>query len=470
MIDQLQSIVGPEAVLAGAGERLAYDADAYPLEHAPPLVTVLPSTAAQVADVVRLCAANGVPFAPRGAGTGLAGGALCAGGILIGLARMNRILEVDIRNRRLTAQAGAVNIALTKAVATDGYGYAPDPSSQGASTLGGNIANNAGGPHTLKYGVTANHVLQVEMVLPSGDIVQLGDKTEDANGYDLVGLAVGSEGTFGIVTQATVRLTRAPAAVQTLLAIFQSVDDATQCVSDIIAAGILPAALEMMDAIILQTVEDAFHFGFPRDAGAILIIEVDGLAAGLDAQAARVRALCATNNARDIRQAATPRERADLWAARKKAVGTLGRLAPSCVTQDCVIPRSQLPAVLRAISAIGVKYNLRIANVFHAGDGNLHPVVLFDERNPEDIRRVLGASRAILELCVGVGGTLTGEHGIGVEKRDFMPLLFSPETLRTMEDVRAVFNPSGLCNPGKVLPSAHGCAYELRPRPVPVSV
>ncbi|MDQ2799161.1 MAG: FAD-binding protein, partial [Armatimonadota bacterium] len=348
--------------------------------------------------------------------------------------------------------------------------YAPDPSSQGACTLGGNIANNAGGPHTLKYGVTANHVLSVEMVLPDGEVVVLGDKTEDTNGYDLLGLALGSEGTFGIVTQATVRLVRKPQAVRTLLAIFNTVDDATETVSAIVASGIVPAALEMMDGVILQTVEDAFHFGFPRDAGAILIIELDGLAAGLDAQAARVRALCDHSHAREIRQAETAKDRANLWAARKKAVGTLGRLAPSCVTQDCVIPRSKLPEVLRAIAAIGAKYSLRIANVFHAGDGNLHPATLFDERNPDEVRRVMAASHEILELCVGLGGTLTGEHGIGVEKRDYMPLLFPPETLQTMSDLRAVFNPQGLCNPDKVLPTAHGCAYDFRPRGGAVAV
>ena len=470
MLDALRKIVGDDGVLAEKGERAVYENDAYPLEKAAPLATVLPRTTEQVSEVVKICAAHGVSFAPRGAGTGLAGGTLCPGGVLIGVARMNKVLDIDLRNRRLTAQAGAVNVALTKAVAADGYLYAPDPSSQGASTLGGNIANNAGGPHTLKYGVTANHILAVELVLPTGEVVTLGDKTEDVNGYDLLGLALGSEGTFGIVTEATVRLTRTPQAVRTLLAIFDTVDDATQTVSSIVAAGVVPAALEMMDAVILKTVEDAFHFGFPRDAGAILIIELDGLTAGLDTQAARVQSLCKEGKAREVRAASTPQDRANLWAARKKAVGTLGRLAPSCVTQDCVIPRSKLPEVLRAIAEIGVRYNLRIANVFHAGDGNLHPVTLFDERSPDDVRRVMAASHAILELCLGVGGTLTGEHGIGVEKRDYMPLLFPPETLQTMEDVRSVFNPSGLCNPGKVLPSSHGCAYEIAPRTGMVAV
>ena len=470
ILQDLRRIVGDDGVLAAKGERAAYEGDAYPLERAQPLATVLPCTTEQVAAVVKVCAAHNIPFAPRGAGTGLAGGTLCPDGILIGLARMNRILDIDLRNRRLTAQAGAVNVELTKSVAGEGFLYAPDPSSQGASTLGGNIANNAGGPHTLKYGVTVNHVLAVELVLPDGEVVTLGDATEDTNGYDLLGLTVGSEGTFGIVTQATVRLTRKPQAVRTLLAIFGTIDDATRCVSDIVASGIVPAALEMMDGVILQTVEDAFHFGFPRDAGAILIIELDGLAAGLDSQVAHVRSMCERRQAREVRQAETPRDRANLWAARKKAVGTLGRLAPSCVTQDCVIPRSKLPETLRAIAEIGRRHELRIANVFHAGDGNLHPVTLFDERDPAQVERVMAASHEILELCIGLGGTLTGEHGIGVEKRDYMPLLFPPETLRTMADVRAVFNPAGLCNPGKVLPTAHGCAFEMRPRAGAVAV
>ena len=356
ILQELARVVGEDGVLAAKGERAVYENDAYPLDRAQPLATVLPRATEQVAGVVKVCAAHGVPFAPRGAGTGLAGGTLCADGILIGLARMNRILDIDLRNRRLTAQAGAVNVELTKAVAGDGFLYAPDPSSQGASTLGGNIANNAGGPHTLKLGVTVNHVLSVELVLPDGEVVTLGDATEDTNGYDLLGLTVGSEGTFGIVTQATVRLTRRPQAVRTLLAVFDTVDDATRCVSAIVASGIVPAALEMMDGLILQTVEDAFHFGFPRDAGAILIIELDGLAAGLDSQVAHVSALCERSRAREVRQAETPRDRANLWAARKKAVGTLGRLAPSCVTQDCVIPRSKLPETLRAIADIGRRH------------------------------------------------------------------------------------------------------------------
>lgn len=461
LIRAFVDLLGKEAVLASPSERITYQNDAYPLESAVPLCAVLPKTTAQVAAIVKLCRENGVTFAPRGAGTGLAGGALVPGGVLIGLARMNRVVEIDVRNRTLTAEAGAVNIMLSKAVAKYGLHYAPDPSSQGASTLGGNIANNAGGPHTLKYGVTANHLLAVEMVLPSGEIITLGDKTEDFTGYDLLGLVCGGEGTLGIVTRATVRLTPLPEDVRTLLAVFDTVDAATETVSAIIAEGITPAALEMMDATVIQTVEAAFHYGFPLDAGAVLIAELDGPSAGLDRATERVRECCQRGGAREVRTAKDALERAKLWAARKKAVGTLGRLAPSCVTQDGVIPRSTLPEVLRRIAKVGAKYNLRIANVFHAGDGNLHPIVLFDGRDRAEVNRVIEANREILDICLSVGGTLSGEHGIGLEKREYMPMLFPAATLDAMAAIRDVFNPEGLCNPGKVLPSGHGCGFEV---------
>ncbi|HEY3329333.1 MAG TPA: FAD-linked oxidase C-terminal domain-containing protein [Capsulimonadaceae bacterium] len=464
LIKSFIDLLGKEAVLSSPAERMTYQNDAFPLEAAIPLCTVLPTTTAEVSAIVKLCNSHGVPFAPRGAGTGLAGGVLVPGGVLIGLARMTRIIEIDLRNRTMTAEAGAVNVMLTKAVTRDGLHYAPDPSSQGASTLGGNIGNNAGGPHTLKYGVTVNHVLAVELVLPSGEIVTLGDKTEDFTGYDLVGLVCGGEGTLGIVTRATVRLTNVPEGVRTLLAVFDTVDAATETVSAIIAAGITPAALEMMDATVIRAVEAAFHYGFPLDAEAVLIIELDGVEAGLDEAAAQAYEICRATGAREVRSAKDALERAKLWAARKKAVGTLGRLAPSCVTQDGVIPRSTLPVVLRRIAAVGQKYGLRIANVFHAGDGNLHPVVLFDGRDRAEVSRVVEANREILEICLEVGGTLSGEHGIGVEKRDYMPMLFPPETLDAMKRVRDVFNPHGLCNPDKVLPASHGCSFEIAGR------
>jgi glycolate oxidase len=371
---------------------------------------------------------------------------------------MNRILSVDLPNRRLRAQAGAINTALTKAVARDGFLYAPDPSSQGACTLGGNIANNSGGPHTLKYGVTVNHILSVRTVLPDGQVVEMG--TDDW-GYDLTGVVTGCEGTLGIVTEATVKLVKATEAVRTLLAVCPTVDHATNLVSGIIGAGIVPAALEMIDGTILQAVEASYKLGLPLDADAVLLIEVDGPEAGIDRQAQRIAAICRDGGALSVSVAKDAEERAKLWMARKKSIGTIGRLAPSCATQDGVAPRTKLPEILREIAAIGRKYNLRIANVFHAGDGNLHPAVLFDERDPEEVKRVLAAGGDILRACVRAGGTLTGEHGIGIEKQEFLDLVFSPDDLDTMQRIRAVFNPDGLLNPGKLFPAGGTCCPQL---------
>lgn len=462
---ELVAIVGEDSVLSGRAEQRVYDCDAYTVDKAAPAAIALPQTTEQVASLVRLCNRLRVPFVPRGAGTGLAGGttAVC-GGVVITTVRMNRILNVDLLNRRLTAQSGCINLNLTKAVSKDGMHYAPDPSSQGACTVGGNVAENSGGPHTLKYGVTTNHIVGLKMVLPDGEIVELGGEAEDPPGYDLVGIVVGSEGTFGIVTEVTVRLTPLPQAYRTLLGVFETIDDATQTVSDIIASGILPGALEMIDQLILQAIEDAFHFGFPRDAAAVLLIELDGFEAGLDSEAERVREICRKNRAREVRLAATPEDRARLWVARKKGIGAAGRLAPSIVTQDGVIPRSKLPEVLREVAQIAQRYGIRICNIFHAGDGNLHPCVLFDERDPDELRRVVEAGEEILKLCVRVGGSITGEHGIGVEKIDAMPLLFSEADLALMERLKAVFNRNELCNPGKLFPTAKSC-IEVKWRP-----
>jgi glycolate oxidase subunit GlcD len=465
LLRELANIVGAESVLSGRSEMRVYDCDAYTVDKATPSAVVLPQTTEQVAAVVKLCNRLKVPFIPRGAGTGLAGGTTAIhGGVIIATVRMNKVLSIDIPNRRLTAQSGCINLNLTKAVNKDGFHYAPDPSSQGACTVGGNVAENSGGPHTLKYGVTTNHITGLKMVLPEGDIVQLGGDVEDTPGYDMVGLVVGSEGTFGIVTEVTVRLTPLPQAYRTLLGVFETVDDCTQTVSDIIAAGILPAALEMIDQLILQAIEDAFHFGFPRDAGAVLIIELDGFEAGLDRDAERVREICKKNNAREVRLAATPEDRARLWIARKKGIGAAGRLAPSMVTQDGVIPRSKLPEVLKEIKLISEKYRVRICNIFHAGDGNLHPCVLFDERDPDEVHRVVEAGHEILKLCISVGGSITGEHGIGMEKIDAMPLLFSEADIALMIRIRGVFNSNELCNPGKLFPTSKSCV-EVKWRP-----
>ncbi|HZT40594.1 MAG TPA: FAD-linked oxidase C-terminal domain-containing protein [Chthonomonadaceae bacterium] len=455
---ELTAIVGMEGVLTGEVALRAYDCDAYTPEKHYPDVVVLPQTTEQVAKIVKVCNRLGVPFVPRGAGTGLSGGAMAAaGGVVIATTRMNQILEVDVPNRRMIAQAGVVNVYLTKAVKAEGLHYAPDPSSQGACTVGGNVAENSGGPHTLKYGVTTNHITGLTLVLPDGEVVHLGGKAEDAPGYDLVGLVVGAEGTMGIVTEVTIRLTPLPQSVRTLLAVFETADQATQTVSDIIAAGLLPAALEMIDTFIIKACEEAFHLGFPMDAEAVLIIEVDGLEVGLDDEAERARTIAERNGAREVRQAKTELERALLWKARKQAFGALGRTGLNMVTHDGVIPRTRLPEVLREVRAIAARHGLEVGNVFHAGDGNLHPNLMFDERDPEQVKSVLHAGEEILKLCVDVGGSITGEHGIGVEKIDAMAWLFSDADLALMERIKHVFNTNELCNPGKVFPTAKRC-------------
>ena len=454
----LAAIVGADGVIADEAARATYACDAYTVDRAEPEVVVLPRTTEEVAEVVRLCNRLNVPFTPRGTGTGLSGGATpLEGGIVISTVRMNRILSVDIPNRRLVAQAGCINLNVTKAVSGEGYHFAPDPSSQGACTIGGNVAENSGGPHTLKYGVTVNHITGLRMVLPSGDVVALGGPLEEIWGYDLVGLVVGAEGTLGIVTEVTVRLTPLPQAYRTLLAVFPTVDGCTNAVSQVIAAGIIPAALEMIDRLILNAIEDAFHLGLPRQAEAVLIVEVDGFEPGLDAEAAEIQQICRANGAVEVRSAATAQARAQLWIARKKGVGAAGRLAPSIVTQDGVIPRSKLPQVLQQIAAVAARHRIRVCNIFHAGDGNLHPCVLFDERDPDELQRVSAAGREILELCVSVGGSVTGEHGVGVEKVNAMQLMYSGDDLEVMERIRRVFNPNNLCNPGKLLPAGRSC-------------
>ncbi len=458
LADRLRAIVGPDALLTSPSELTVYECDGYTIEKNRPDFVVFPTSTEQVVQIVQACNEHGVPFLPRGAGTSLAGGCLpVGGGVMIALARMKRILEVNTRDRYAVVEPGVVNLWLTRHWAPLGYHFAPDPSSQGACTIGGNVATNSGGPHTLKYGVTVNHVLGLELVLPDGTVAQTGGPIEDAPGYDLTGVIVGSEGTFGIVTKTWVRITRNPESYRTLLGVYESVDDATNTISDIIGAGIVPAALEMLDHLILQAVEAAFHFGFPLDAGAVLIMEVDGLDAGLESDAERIAAIARRNHAREVRRAATSAERLLLWTCRKQAFGAVGRLAPSYCTQDGVVPRTRLPHILRAIQRIGEKYHLQIANVFHAGDGNIHPILLFDERDTEQVQRVLAASHEILEECIACGGSVTGEHGIGVEKIDFMPKLFAPEDLNMMLRLRSAFNPEGRCSPAKMLPTAGAC-------------
>ncbi len=465
LLDELRGIVGAEHVFSQPSELLVYECDAYTLERTPPQAVVLPANTEEVSQVLALLHKAGVPFIPRGAGTALSGSTIAVeGGVVVGLSRMRQIREIDLANRTAVIEAGVVNVWVTNAVEKEGYLYAPDPSSQGACTIGGNVSTNAGGPHTLKYGVTINHVLGVEMVLADGRVVQLGGRAEDPFGYDLTGFVVGSEGTLGLVTQATVRLTRSPQAYRTLLAVFDSVQDATHTVSEIIRQGIVPAAVELMDQLIIQAVEDAYHFGFPLDAAAVVIIELDGLEAGIDTLTEQVRTICRDGKAREIRQAQTEAERKALWSSRKRAFGAIGRLSSSYVTQDGVVPRTKLPEILQIVADVGMKYQLRVANVFHAGDGNIHPIILYDENDPSQVERVLKASDDILNACIDLGGSVTGEHGVGIEKVEHMARMFSADDLEVMTRLRTAFDPENRCNPGKLFPTSKGCIEIKRPR------
>ncbi len=463
LVDPLRRLLGRDRVLTAAAELMVYECDGFVIEKNSPDVVVFPESTEEVAAIVRICDAAGIPFLPRGAGTSLAGGCLpVGGGVMIVLTRMKQILEINVRDRYAVVQPGVVNVALTQALRGTGYHYAPDPSSQGACTIGGNVATNSGGPHTLKYGVTVNHVLGLELVLADGRIVQVGGPAPDAPGLDLVGTIVGSEGTLAIATRVWVRITHNPQGYRTMLGIFESVGDATNAISAIIAAGIVPAALEMMDGGIVVALEEAFKFGFPLDAGAILLMEVDGIEAGLDEQRDQIVVLCEQHGAREVREACDSVERQKLWKCRKQAFGAIGRLSPSYCTQDGVVPRSKLPHMMQRITEIGAKHDVRIVNVFHAGDGNLHPIVLFDERDAAQMKRVLAASDEILEECLSCGGSVTGEHGIGVEKVNFMRRMFNENDLATMRRLRIAFNPRNLLSPHKMLPTAGACGIEQR--------
>jgi glycolate oxidase len=456
---ELEEILGESAVLSDPEELLVYESDGLTLLRALPDFVVFPASTEQVAAAVRLASREGVPFVARGAGTGLSGGCLpVEGGLVISLVRMNRVLGVDYDNQIAVVEPGVVNLHLSWAVSPRGYYYAPDPSSQQACTIGGNIANNSGGPHTLKYGVTVNHVLGLEVVTPDGEIVWLGGKTRDPQGYDLVGLFVGSEGTFGIATKIVVRIVRKPQTVKTMLADFGRVDHASEAVSAIISRGLTPAALEMIDQVTIQAVEDAFGCGYPRDAAAALLIELDGLAAGMEEQAELVVRACYDSGAREVRVARDEAERQLLWKGRKSAFGAYGRVSPAYLVMDGVIPRTKLPQVLRRVNEIVEAHGLRVGNVFHAGDGNLHPNILYDPRRPGEEARVVEAGGEILRACAEVGGSISGEHGIGLEKIDYMPLIFSEADLDAMRRVREAWDPVGLCNPGKVLPMGKACA------------
>ncbi len=453
LVADLRSELGSDSVLWARSDLVVYECDGFTIEKQRPEAVVFPRSTRQVAEVVKIANRHGAPIVPRGAGTSLAGGCLpIGGGLVVMLTRMKRILQVDLDNRLAVLEAGVPNVELGRALAGTGFHFAPDPSSQVASTIGGNVATNAGGPHTLKYGVTVNHVLGLEAVLGDGSILRLGP-VENPAGLDLIGVLVGSEGTLAIVTKVWVRLTPDPQDHRTLRAIFSTVDDATNAISEIIAAGMIPAAMELMDRGIVAAVEEAYHFGFPLDAEAIVVIELDGPAAGLDPQQQQVTEICQRWRAREVLRAATASEREMLWKCRKMAVGAVGRLSPSYCIQDGAVPRTRLPHVLRRIAQIAEKHRVRIVNVAHAGDGNVHPILLFDERDRDEVARVLAAGSELLEECIACGGSVTAEHGIGVEKLSFMGRQFAPADLEAMLHVRRAFNPSGRLSPGKLLPA-----------------
>jgi glycolate oxidase subunit GlcD len=457
LADRLTEVVGARGVLRRPAELVVYRSDGLPGYSKQPRLAVFPRTRDELISVVRLLADEGVPFVPRGAGTGLSGGALADDVVLIGLNRLTRILSIDPAERLAVVEPGVVNVALTRAATPYGLHYAPDPSSQAACTIGGNVAENAGGPHCLKYGVTLNHVRAVTAILPDGEIVRLGNAEGEADGYDLLGAFVGSEGCFGIALDVTVRLSPNPQAIRTLLADFTSVDAAARATSEIIASGILPAALEMMDGATIRAVEASIYAaGYPVDAEAILLIELDGLEAGLETDVARVDAMCAAAGARTVRIARDDAERARLWQGRKKAFGAMGRVSSHLVVQDAVIPRTRLPDVLATIREIAERRRITVCNVFHAGDGNLHPNIGYNANDADEQARVHAAMQEIMAACVAAGGTITGEHGIGLDKLDYMSLIFSPESLAAMCRLREVFDPDRRANPGKVVP-VHSC-------------
>ncbi len=460
--DQIIEIVGAEAFIKEPERLIVYECDALTLEKFIPHAVVLPANREEVISVVRCCHAHGIPIVPRGAGTSLSGSVLAMeGAIVLCLSRLQSIVHIDPDNQRALVEAGCVNAWITRAAQPHGLYYAPDPSSQYACTIGGNIATNSGGPHTLKHGVTTNHVLGLECILPSGEAIWLGadmDSGDDTPGLDLRGVLIGSEGMFGVVTRALVRLLPEPETRETLLVVFDSVDQASCSVGDIIREGIVPGAIEMMDALITQAVEEAYHFGFPLDAGAILIVELDGHHEQVLSESEQTQSICRANGAREVRRAETAQQRAELWKSRKRAFGAIGRISPNYLTQDGVVPRSRLPDIMHYISEVSKACNLRICNVFHAGDGNIHPLILFDERDPDQVQRAVQAGEDILMRCLELGGSVSGEHGIGVEKIPLMNKQFTPEDLQAMKDLRHVFDPQETCNPHKMFPSARRCA------------
>src|SRR5438477_4377220 len=463
-VDELRAIVGKDALVVSVEGRMTYECDMHTFYQGAPDSVVLPTRTEQVQAIVQACRREKVPIVPRGSGTGLIGGAMAPqGGVMVGMNRMASILELDYGNRTATVQPGLINLWLTHAVRERGWFFAPDPSSQMVSSIGGNVATNAGGPHCLKYGITTNHVLGLEIVTGTGDVVSVGGKAADRPGYDLTGTMVGNEGTFGLVTAITVRLLHLPEAVKTALASFASLVEASEAVSAIIAAGIIPAALEMLDDAMIGAINAAVGKVYPDGAGAVLLIELDGPLAEVEAQAERVAAICRERQALVVTVARDEAERALLWKGRKEAAGAVGRITAAYLLQDAVVPRSKLPQIMREMVAISKRHNLLVANVFHAGDGNLHPLICYDDRKPGELERAQQANEELLHACIALGGSGSGEHGIGMDKAKNLPLQYADADLNFMFRLRRVFDPDGLMNPAKLLPSHPACGEGFRP-------
>ena len=462
---KIAALVGPRGYLDSPADLVLYEYDGGVDKHRPEMV-VFPKSTADVVAIVNITREYEIPIVGRGAGTGLSGGAIPrSGGLTIAFTRMNRILEIDLANERAVVEPGVVNLDITLAVQGDGYFYAPDPSSQRACTIGGNVSENAGGPHTLAYGVTTNHVLGIEAVLLDGTVIQTGGMELDTPGYDVTGLLTGSEGTMALVTKVIIRLMRAPELVKTILAIYESAEDAGKTVAEITARSITPVAVEMLDGVMLRMVEEATHAGYPLDAAAVLLIELEGLREQVEEQVEQIREACTATGAREIRVAKSAEERDLLWKGRKNAFGAVGRVSPFYYVQDGVVPRGQIAATLKYIDQVSKKYDLIISNIFHAGDGNMHPIILFDARKPGELERAQKAGEAILEFCIDVGGSITGEHGVGMEKMELMARQFSGDSLDMIQKFKTLFDPTCRLNPGKVLPTGRGC-LEIRQKPL----
>ena len=459
IVKAFRTILPEESVIDDSDELQVYETDGLTAYHQSPMIVVLPETTAQVSEILNICSAEDIKVVPRGAGTGLSGGALpLADGVTVGLAKFNQILDIDYKNRTATVQPGVTNLAISQAVEARGFYYAPDPSSQIACTIGGNVAENSGGVHCLKYGVTTNNILGLEMVLIGGEVLRIGGKHSDVAGYDLLGLIAGSEGLLGLITEVTVRILPKPETARALLVGFSTVEAGGQCVVDIISAGIIPAGMEMMDKAAIHAAENFCHAGYPLDVEALLIVELDGPAVEVDHLLEKVREITRLGGAESIRESQNEEERLGFWAGRKAAFPAVGQISPDYYCMDGTIPRNRLPEVLSSMTQLSKQYDLRVANVFHAGDGNLHPLILYDANNPGELERAEEFGAEILKLCVEVGGVLTGEHGVGVEKRDLMGTMFNEQDLNQQQRVKCAFDSEGLLNPGKVFPTLHRCA------------